>query len=106
MSGNSVPLVLPLSRLAARDCEATTLDRELPKPLLRYLMCLGLSMDEGQDVAQDAFLSLHRHLSAAGSQENIPGWLFRVVHNVARNLQKMYDPPFRTALDYETYPGR
>ena len=104
MSGNSVPLVLPLSRLAARDCEATTLYRELRKPLLRYLMCLGLSMDEGQDVVQDAFLSLHRHLSAGGSQENIRGWLFRVAHNGARNRQNSYDRRFSTALDTETDP--
>ncbi len=104
MSGNSVPLVLPLSRLAARDCEATTLYRELRKPLLRYLMCLGLSMDEGQDVVQDAFLSLHRHLSAGGSQENIRGWLFRVAHNGARNRQNSYDRRFGTALDTETDP--
>ncbi len=76
MSGNSVPLSLPLSRLATRDCEATTLYRELRKPLLRYLVCLGLSMDEAQDVVQDAFLGLHRHLSAGGSQANIRGWLF------------------------------
>jgi RNA polymerase sigma-70 factor (ECF subfamily) len=104
MNGNSVPLVLPLSRLAARDCEATTLYRELRKPLLRYLMCLGLSMDEGQDVVQDAFLSLHRHLSAGGSQENIRGWLFRVAHNGARNRQNSYDRRFSTALDTEIDP--
>jgi RNA polymerase sigma-70 factor (ECF subfamily) len=104
MSGNSVPLVLPLSRLAARDCEATTLYRELRKPLLRYLMCLGLSMDEGQDVVQDAFLSLYRHFSAGGSQENIRGWLFRVAHNGARNRQNSYDRRFSTALDNETDP--
>ena len=104
MSGNSVPLVLPLSRLAARDCEATTLYRELRKPLLRYLMCLGLSMDEGQDVVQDAFLSLHRHLSAGGSQDNIRGWLFRVAHNGARNRQNSYDRRFSTALDTEIDP--
>jgi RNA polymerase sigma-70 factor (ECF subfamily) len=104
MSGDSVPLVLPLSRLAARDCEATTLYRELRKPLLRYLMCLGLSMDEGQDVVQDAFLSLHRHLSGGGSQENIRGWLFRVAHNGARNRQNSYDRRFSTALDIETDP--
>lgn len=102
MSGNSLPLALPLSRLTTGDCEATTLYRELRKPLLRYLVCLGLSLDEAQDVVQDAFLGLHRHLSAGGPQENIRGWLFRVAHNHARNHQNSYDRRFRAPLDGET----
>jgi len=56
MSGDSLPLSLPLARFAADSCEATTLYRELRKPLLRYLVCLGLSADEAQDVVQDAFV--------------------------------------------------
>jgi RNA polymerase sigma-70 factor (ECF subfamily) len=62
MSGDSFSLNLPLSRLASDACEATTLYQELRKPLLRYLAGLGLSPDEAQDVVQDAFLSLHKHL--------------------------------------------
>lgn len=99
MSGDSVPWALPLSRFATSDREATTLFRELRKPLLRYLACLGLSSDEAQDVVQDAFLSLHRHLSAGGSQENIRGWLFRVAHNQARNRQTSYERRFAAPLD-------
>jgi RNA polymerase sigma-70 factor (ECF subfamily) len=99
MSGDSVPWALPLSRFQTSDREATTLFRELRKPLLRYLECLGLSSDEAQDVVQDAFLSLHRHLSAGGSQENIRSWLFRVAHNQARNRQTSYDRRFSASLD-------
>lgn len=98
MSGDSVPLVLPFSRLAT-GCEATTLYRELRKPLLRYLVCLGVSADEAQDVVQDAFLSLQRHLASGGSQENIRGWLFRVAHNAARNRQNRYDRRFAAPLE-------
>jgi RNA polymerase sigma-70 factor (ECF subfamily) len=98
MSGDSVPLVLPLSRLAA-GCEATTLYRELRKPLLRYLVCLGLSADEAEDVVQDAFLSLHRHLDSGGSQQNIRSWLFRVAHNAARNRQNRYERRFAAPLE-------
>ena len=129
MSGDSVPWALPLSRFRTSDREATTLFRELRKPLLRYLVCLGLSSDEAQDVVQDAFLSLHRHLSAGGasedsahnaaggasedaglpadasasravrSKENIRSWLFRVAHNQARNRQTSYDRRFSAPLD-------
>ncbi len=99
MSGDSLPLPLPLSGFATDSCEATTLYRELRKPLLRYLVCLGLSADEAQDMVQDAFLSLHRHLASGGSQENIRSWLFRVAHNGARNRQQSYDRRFGKPLD-------
>jgi len=90
MSGDSFPLNLPLARLTTDSCEATTLYRELRKPLLRYLAGVGLSTEEAQDVVQDAFLSLHKHVSAGRSQENIRSWLFRVAHNRARGCQKSY----------------
>lgn len=99
MSGDSVRLILPLSRLATEACEATDLYRELRKPLLRYLACLGLSADEAQDVVQDAFLSLHKHLAARGSQENIRSWIFRVAHNQARNRQSRYERRFAAPLE-------
>jgi len=99
MSGDSVRLILPISRLATETCEATDLYRELRKPLLRYLACLGLSADEAQDVVQDAFLSLHKHLAAGGSQENIRSWIFRVAHNQARNRQSRYERRFAAPLE-------
>jgi RNA polymerase sigma-70 factor, ECF subfamily len=102
MSGDSAPLALPLWRFAAGTCEASTLYRELRKPLLRYLVCLGLSSDEAQDVVQDAFLGLHRHLAAGGAQDNIRSWLFRVAHNQARNRQKSYDRRFSAPLEAGT----
>jgi RNA polymerase sigma-70 factor, ECF subfamily len=102
MSGDSAPLALPLWRFATDTCEATTLYRELRTPLLRYLVCLGLSSDEAQDVVQDAFLGLHRHLASGGAQENIRSWLFRVAHNQARNRQKSYDRRFRAPLEART----
>jgi RNA polymerase sigma-70 factor (ECF subfamily) len=111
MSGDSFPLNLPLPRFATDSCEATTLYRELRKPLLRYLAGLGLSADEAQDVVQDAFLSLHKHLAADGSQENIRSWLFRVAHNAARNCQQSYtrrmgEPigPVFDAISHEATP--
>jgi RNA polymerase sigma-70 factor, ECF subfamily len=101
MSGDSLPIALPLSSLAAGACEVTSLYRELREPLLRYLVCLGLSSDEAQDVVQDTFLSLHRHLTARGPQDNIRGWVFRVAHNQARNRQGSYHRRFGEPLDVE-----
>jgi RNA polymerase sigma-70 factor, ECF subfamily len=120
MSGDSFSLNLPLSRLATDSCEATTLYQELRKPLLRYLAGLGLSPDEAQDVIQEAFLSLHKHLAERGSlrgsapktrpsksgldgapssQQNIRSWLFRVAHNRARNHQQSYSQRMGEPLD-------
>lgn len=99
MSGDSLPLNLPLSTFASDSCEATTLYQELRQPLLRYLAGLGLSREESQDVVQDAFVSLHKHLSAGGSQANIRSWLFRVVHNRALNAQMSYGQRMREPLD-------
>jgi RNA polymerase sigma-70 factor (ECF subfamily) len=99
VSDDSLPLALPLLRLASGSSEVTTLYGELRKPLLRYLVCLGLSSDEAQDVVQDAFLSLQRHLALDGTQENIRAWLFRVAHNQARNRQSSYHRRFSEPLE-------
>jgi RNA polymerase sigma-70 factor (ECF subfamily) len=99
MSGDSFPLSLPLSRFATSECEATELFQELRKPLLRYLAGLGLSPDEAQDIAQDSFLALHKHLSAGGPRTNIRSWLFRVAHNRARNCQQSYVQRMAEPLD-------
>lgn len=98
MSGDSLSFPLPFQGFADSR-EATALYQELRKPLLRYLICLGLSADEAQDAVQEAFLRLHKHLVAGGSQANIRGWLFRVVHNDARNHQQSYERRFGKPLD-------
>jgi RNA polymerase sigma-70 factor (ECF subfamily) len=101
MSSESARLVLPFGHLVTGPCEVTSLYRELRHPLLRYLVCLGLSADEAQDVVQDAFLALHQHVTAGGSKENVRGWVFRVAHNRARNRQKSYNRRFASGLDAE-----
>jgi RNA polymerase sigma-70 factor (ECF subfamily) len=95
----ALPFSLPEARATTRSAEATTLFHELRKPLLRYLVCLGLTTDDAQDVVQDAFLSLHQHLESGGAEENIRGWLFRVAHNQARNRQKTYERRFAERLE-------
>jgi len=104
MSGDPFPLNLPLARFATDSSEATTLFQEMRKPLLRYLVGLGLSTVEAQDIVQDAFLSLHQHLTGDGPQENIRGWLFRVAHNRARNHQQSYARRLGEPLDIALEP--
>jgi RNA polymerase sigma-70 factor, ECF subfamily len=55
----------------------------LRKPLLRYLLGFGINVADGEEIVQESFLALFKHLSAGKSGENLIGWLFRVCHNLA-----------------------
>jgi RNA polymerase sigma-70 factor (ECF subfamily) len=61
-------------------------DRE-QTPLKRYLAMLGMDAETACDVVQESFLKLHEHLLAGGDRSNLRAWLYRVVHNSARNMQ-------------------
>ena len=89
----ALPLVSPRDA-AACDVEADVLalfDRCAP-PLLRYVASFGLGTAETEDIVQDAFLALFRHLYLGRDRSNLRGWLFQVAHNLAlkerRRLQR------------------
>lgn len=63
--------------------EVIVLFDEIRDRLLRYVVSIGLSVLDGEDVVQEVFLSLFRHLKLGRSRENLQGWLFRVAHNLA-----------------------
>jgi RNA polymerase sigma-70 factor (ECF subfamily) len=52
-------------------------------PLLRYVISLGLSRHDGEEIIQEVFLALFRHLQMERSRQNLRGWIFRVAHNLA-----------------------
>ncbi len=56
---------------------------ELRDRLLRYVLSFGLPAADGEEIIQDAFLSLVQHLKQHRPRQNLHGWLFRVVHNQA-----------------------
>jgi RNA polymerase sigma-70 factor (ECF subfamily) len=58
--------------------------------LRRYLVCLGLDPATAEETVQESFLRLHQHLLANGDRAHLRGWLYRVAHNVARNIQLSY----------------
>ena len=63
--------------------EVLCLFDDYQRPLMRYAASFGLSRQEAEDVTQEVFLSLFRHLLLGRSRSNLPGWLFQVAHNVA-----------------------
>ena len=90
-SGNStVCLVLTCNPGKEAAAEPSELEREiiglfdeLRDRLLRYLLSLGLPVCDGEEIVQEAFLSLFLHLQRGRSRENLRGWLFRVARNQA-----------------------
>ena len=63
--------------------EVMLLFEEFRNPLLRYSLSLGLSIHDAEEVIQDVFLALFRHLHLGRSRRNLRAWLFRVTHNLA-----------------------
>jgi RNA polymerase sigma-70 factor (ECF subfamily) len=70
--------------------------------LLRYVASFGLSAEETEDVVQDTFLALFRHLSLGRDQTNLRGWLFQVAHNLAL---KRREGNFRRLSNSAPYDG-
>jgi RNA polymerase sigma-70 factor, ECF subfamily len=61
---------------------------ELQEPVYRYLLCLSASPNEADEIIQETFLRLYRHLNAGGREDNLRGWVFRVAHNISINELK------------------
>ena len=55
---------------------------ELRGRLLRYMVGCGLGIADAEEIVQEAFLLLFRHLQQGKSRHNLRGWLFRVTHNL------------------------
>jgi RNA polymerase sigma-70 factor, ECF subfamily len=51
-------------------------------PLLRYAISFGVPATDAEEIVQDVFLSLFRHLRLGRSRQNLRGWIFRVAHNL------------------------
>jgi len=83
-------LPAPSAIEAGRESSASPLVEEvvglfdrLRDRLLRYVIGLGLPVQDGEDVVQEVFLSLFRHLQQGRSRSNLRAWTFRVAHNQA-----------------------
>jgi RNA polymerase sigma-70 factor (ECF subfamily) len=58
--------------------EVLRLFDECAPDLRRYVRSCGLAPDAAEDVVQEAFLALFRHLCLGGSRSNLRGWLVQV----------------------------
>jgi RNA polymerase sigma-70 factor (ECF subfamily) len=72
--------------VSKRRNQVAKLYDEIRPALMAYLGGLGLSVDESEDIIQECFLRLVRHLASKRDEENLRGWLFRVAHNLTMDL--------------------
>jgi RNA polymerase sigma-70 factor (ECF subfamily) len=56
---------------------------QLQGRVLSYVVSYGLPFHDAEDIVQETFLSLFRHLKLGRPRSNLSGWLFRVAHNMA-----------------------
>src|SRR5579872_6067053 len=76
-------LVREPAALASVEADVMALfDRDGPS-LCRYVVSCGLAVDQAEDVVQDVFLALFRHLCLGRPRTNLRAWLFQVAHNLA-----------------------
>jgi RNA polymerase sigma-70 factor (ECF subfamily) len=79
--------------------EIATVFDALREPLLRYLWTFGLELQDCEEVLQDVFLSLYRHLDRGKTVDNVRAWLFRVAHNLALKQRYMMRRDAESQLD-------
>ena len=79
-----VLLSLPEARVSAGEIETEVLAlfEQFRVPLLRYAVSFGVPVSDAEEIVQEVFLSLFRHLSLGRSRQNLRGWIFRVAHNL------------------------
>src|ERR1700691_5186411 len=80
------------------ECEVIRLFDQFRNPLLRYVLSFGLSVHDAEEVTQDVFLALFRHLQRGRSRRNLRGWIFRVAHNLALK-QRAANKRIQAAMD-------
>jgi RNA polymerase sigma factor (sigma-70 family) len=67
---------------------AQELFREHGAAVYRLAVALLRHHQDAEDVVQETFLKLLRHLDAGGSTENLRGWLFTVAVHALRDRQR------------------
>lgn len=109
-SALSWPLSRPAdagSQVSSSEIEVVELFDALRDRLLRYLLALGLSVHDGEEIIQESFLLLFRHLQRGKSRQNLRGWIFRVARNLALKQRAANQASFRRIVEFdETSPNQ
>lgn len=71
------------------EAEVMVLFEQYRIGLMRYAVSLGVPVPDAEEVVQEVFLGLFRHLRLGRSRRNLRGWIFRVAHNLT--LKRRYE---------------
>jgi RNA polymerase sigma-70 factor (ECF subfamily) len=73
--------------------EVVALFDQMQDRLLRFLLSTGVPVQDGEEIVQEVFLALFRHLQRGKSRRNLRAWVFQVAHNlsVKRYVAKLRD---------------
>lgn len=63
--------------------EVVSLFDQLRTPVLRYLLSINVAPPDAEEIVQETFFLLFRHLREGKSRINLEGWVFKVAHNLA-----------------------
>lgn len=83
LSFPSVATVASSAKPSESECEVMRLFEQFRNPLLRYALSFGIPVHDAEEITQEVFLSLFRHLQLGKSRKNLRGWIFCVAHNHA-----------------------
>jgi RNA polymerase sigma-70 factor (ECF subfamily) len=70
--------------------------------IYRFAVVLLRHHQDAEDVVQETFVKLLRHLGAGGSLDNVRGWLFTVAAHAARDRQRRRIRWIPWAADHDT----
>jgi RNA polymerase sigma-70 factor (ECF subfamily) len=90
----------PSAKPSENEREVIYLFEQFRTPLLRYVGSLGLTVYDGEEIIQEVFLALFRHLQLGKSRRSLRGWIFRVAHNLALK-QRMANNKAQAFCDVE-----
>ncbi len=100
MDGGAVQLEPAALVVAARSGDQgafTALVERHAAPLHRYLTAFGLDQHDADDVVQDTFLRVHRHLGSYDPRWAFTTWLYTIARRLALSLRARRRPS--TGLD-------
>ena len=63
--------------------EVVALFDQMQDRLLRYLLSTGVPIHDGEEIVQEVFLALFKHLQRGKSRRNLRAWVFQVAHNLS-----------------------
>jgi RNA polymerase sigma-70 factor (ECF subfamily) len=83
LTGFPVAEAASATRPSPLEDEVVSLFDQLRTPLLRYLLSFRIPVPDAEEILQEVFLALFRHLRQGKPRANLQGWIFKVAHSSA-----------------------